>query len=340
MMLLSNRPLGSGLGDQAMFVDRRVELELLDRACRFGFSAAVTGSRGVGVTTLLNRHAADLSDAGAKVVWVRAAAEITGAGMFVEHVQAAAGVASRVPSEVAQGARMFFGHEEVPDVGSPRGLARIAKAIGEATVVVDGPLLSDVVLDVFGRWRDELWEYPKLRWVVHVEGIPSPADSFFDVTVDVGTLPAPAARELITRRLQTASGSEAEVVATLDARLDDLVERAGGVPRHLMDRLRLAVLEPAEHAAAVAHQVAAAEDLGEMAGRLARLLETADRPLSASDEELAMELGVSRGRLSQLLRELEDHGIVTGRRLAPDGPGRPRKGYALHTDEWVEEQGL
>jgi predicted ArsR family transcriptional regulator len=57
-------------------------------------------------------------------------------------------------------------------------------------------------------------------------------------------------------------------------------------------------------------------------------LENLERPVAASDAELLQRLGVTRERTTQVLKQLEQHGLVEGF-SEPAERGRPRKLYRL-----------
>ena len=54
-------------------------------------------------------------------------------------------------------------------------------------------------------------------------------------------------------------------------------------------------------------------------------------PVSASDKRLLDRLGWTRPRAAQVLKQLEDAGLLVVTEEAPDGPGRPRKLYAANS---------
>lgn len=171
--------------------------------------------------------------------------------------------------------------------------------------------------------------FPGLRWIVDAEHVPPPADAFFEMTLRVDPLDPESAMDLVARRLDAGGGRDREIVDRLRAWAPELVAQGDGIPRHLLGRLRTAAVESPARASAVAEIVASAGQFGETAERLAQLLAGTDQPLSASDEDLIDALGVSRGRLAQEFQQLEKRGLVEGRSLPADGPGRPRTGYQL-----------
>lgn len=340
--MLSSRPLSSSTADQELLVDRARELDVLARAHRLSLSVAITGEPGVGTTTLLNAHADWLrEDTADEVVVVRGAEAAEGASEFIRHVQAAAGVTFQRLSraEEARLAAADLGRQrtERVSVQGPTGLGSLAEAVdGNATVLVDGPVTSTVLSQVFGRWRDELWEFHQLRWVVNVGwsgGLEAPADAFFDSVLRVESLPPGFASRLLQLRIGRLEGEEEadpQELARMRAGVDEIVEQSGGNPARLMSGLRTLALEPPWRSHRISQLLGRAKEMG---GTHAMLVEamaaSPDEPVSASDTDLQDLLAVSRGRIATLLGDLEDEGLVERHQLRSDGPGRPRVGYHL-----------
>jgi len=105
--------------------------------------------------------------------------------------------------------------------------------------------------------------------------------------------------------------------------------QAGGNPRQALRALADAVVhdrDPAEALELRSRLLTAASDLGRPTGML--MAELLDRgQASPSDADLQAALGVTRSRLTQILRELLDHQLVTVASEQPDGPGRPKAVY-------------
>jgi hypothetical protein len=200
-------------------------------------------------------------------------------------------------------------------------------------IVGDGLRLVIVVDDVdaraghelFGRWRDELWELG-IQWVVCARPETAavlaqpPADAFFERTVQVGPLGARAGADLLRRRHRI---SQADALKIADA--------AQGNPRRMLDTARQHWVEDTPVKDVLATQARREETLhaiGRPAVMLARALRDSGGAASASDPELLQRLGWTRPRVVQVMAQLEDAGLVTASTVK-DGPGRPRKVYRL-----------
>lgn len=298
MLQLSSRPLRATSVDAALFVDRERELETLERALDLRLHSLLLGERGSGRTSLLHQLQARLEQAGVTV-------------RFVD------GGAAETPDEL----------------GAAVGLD--AEPPTETVVLLDGVRAPDVVHELFGRRRDELWELP-LRFVVSGEGaqraryLAPPADAFFDVVVELGELSPADAAELFRRRA-AAPGTEGDATAHALLAIADAL--AAGVsprtPRHLLAAARAALVggDPAGAVDALAAARARAAALGRPAALMFADL-VANGPASASDEALLDRLGWTRARAVQVLKQLEGAGLVRAEAEARAGQGRPRKLYA------------
>lgn len=297
MLQLSQRPLLSTDADAALFVGRQREVELLQRAADLGFNALVLGDRGAGVTSLLHRVERTLRQAGHEVAYIDA-------GTFEGH------------------------HDDLLNL-----VARITPVDG-AVVLLDGISHPSLVHTLFGQRRDELWELPH-QWFVagrtdrRSAYLEPPADAFFDAVVELDELTVDDATALLLRRAE-APGTEgepsAEVVRLVAVALAQQVNPR--TPRQLLAAAR-AVLLSGEEPSVIAGQLFAIQNQVASLGRPPTLLFNAlldIGPVSASDERLLDRLGWTRGRVVQVLKQLEEQGFVT----AIDdvrGPGRPRKLY-------------
>jgi hypothetical protein len=111
--------------------------------------------------------------------------------------------------------------------------------------------------------------------------------------------------------------------------LRNVASAADGNPRRIVSLARGALLggqSVDEVASARSQRRERARELGEAAGRLFAYLE-ANGGISASDERMLRELGWSRSRATQVLRELERAGLVEV--ASERGEKGRRKVYAL-----------
>ncbi|MCA1697543.1 MAG: ATP-binding protein [Actinobacteria bacterium] len=329
---LSARPLLASALDAELFVDRESELAGLERSARARLNALVVGERGVGKTSLLHQLERRLED------------DEELAPVFVEGARRA-----ERPEELlsllayrldADRARFSHLGEALQTVGRrpPRtptesllgGLGAIRDAIAQRErrplLILDELPSGEVANVLFGQLRDELWSVPA-TWVVAAEAgeqaalLRPPASAFFETVISLPPLPDGEALELLRRRM-----ADEQIPSAL---LLEVVAAGEGNPRRLVGIARDAVLEGRDVDDLAGAQAAVrdrARELGEAASRLVAYLE-ANGAASASDGRMLSELGWSRSRATQVLRELEQAGLVEP---ANDrGESGRRKVYAL-----------
>jgi hypothetical protein len=323
MIPLSQRPLLSTTADAALFVDRQREVDTLTRAVRLGLNALLLGQRGSGKTSLLHFVERRLRDEGTEVRFVEASR------------------ASTIDDLVALVSDAVRGTPREPSDDVLAGLRRLGEMARRQPFVllVDSIPRPALVHQLFGQQRDELWQLPFL-WFVSGNSadrngyLEPPADSFFDIVVELAELSVERAAELLVRR-STAPGAAGDAAAkVLREASSVLAERvAPRTPRQLLSAARSTLLGDEDPAATIdawdALQHRAAE-LGRPAAMLfAELMNTG--PASASDESLLERLGWTRGRVAQVLKQLDSEGLVVSTTEAR-GPGRPRKLYAVNSN--------
>jgi len=320
MLQLSQRPLSGSSVDQALFINRARELDELRRAVRHRFNVLLLGDRGAGKTSLLRRLAFDLNRETRSIEVIDATA-----------AQDAMAVIDLVEANLG-----------LPPLGDDAAerlhhLARGADETNVDTIVIDGLGDPMIVHQLFGRLRDELWELP-YRWIVAGQAesrdryLTPPADAFFDSIVTLDELSEEDAAELLRRRAHAVDPRDedaAEVVLGVAVQLARTITPRQ--PRHLLAAARDVLVKGEEDPTAWVNnwlglQVRASE-LGRPAALLfAELIDLA--PVSASDPILLERMGWTRSRATQVLRRLEEDGLVVARTETPDGPGRPRRVYS------------
>jgi hypothetical protein len=338
---LSGRPLRDTRGDRALFVDRDQAIDASEKTLRNGGNVLVVGARGSGKSSLLRMiaHRLGEEERRALVVDGRAAASTEeflallrdqlGAWATVPLGEAAATVAS------AAGAWLSSPHVVLRPTPTDtqtllrqlREIRRILPAEGETIVLVDEMPSPQSAHTLFGRLRDELWELP-LVWLVAADERDAglyrepPADAFWQRVITIPDLDKRAATELLRRRL----GEE----KLPDTVLQQLVEAAGGSPRRLISLAHDVFLGGADPAALLEHDRELQERIEQLPEPAKRLLAEveANGAASPSDEGLLKKLGWTRGRASQVFRELEQHGLVRSLER-PGTRGRPRRLYEV-----------
>ena len=327
---LSHRPLPAGSG---WYVRRPEPERLLGRALALGLNVAVVGDAGTGKTTLVLQVLADAGVADPRVLRI----DCHGLNAAETHRRLLEGfgwVDQGFHWEPKPGYEMAFGglvsatHKRVPNPPDPTRIDTgdidwLVREITDFTTpdeiagggielpviaVVEGPSVA-AVNAIFGQHRDRLWDLP-VQWIlVSRHPVASDAALFFEAQVPLDDLDAPAARDLLERRLDAAGQSNAAlvdaVVSQVPLRPRELIAAArDGLLRQDLggDRLRVQGVLTERAAALGRGQAMLMAELIALGGT------------HASDEEFLRRLGYSRSRVVALLNELQADGLVEARR--------------------------
>ena len=311
---MGQRPLTASDADHHLFADRSSELRRVRRALDLGLNAYVHGPPGSGRTSFLRQVERDRPEA----CYVRLYGFETLEDRLdqVERAVTGSNVLERPrPSPFALKA---FATTEVKAAPDPfRNLRRAVGPIGcePFRVVLVDDLGHKECHELFGRWRDGLWEMP-IQWVAagSASSLDPPADTFFDAVVALLPFDDEGLRELVRRR--AASGTPEEK-SLLMSRADSVIESvAPCTPRRALSVLRDLYLSD--------DLAEATRDLANLQSARASLKPTANKlldalihhgPTHAGDEQLLAEMGVTRSRVVQLLAELEADGFVIAQRV-------------------------
>lgn len=328
---LSSRPLLDTDPDHVLFGDRHQELSRLLTSVERRANVLLTGDRGSGKTSLLRQVAFEVRQHKPKdpapifVEGSLADDSVT----FLDLVRYRFGLDPLIhePGPI-QEALARMSSRGKPLVANSLQVARLVSSLREATdstqrvVLVDELPSSSVGQTIFGRLRDDLWQLP-ITWVVAVSSEASgyllepPADAFFEVVIDL----LPLSRDQQAAVLTARAGERGRKIAR---QLDE------GNPRRLITLAREALEGDGDPSALIKAQTDRdfqASRLGRSASMLIAELESLG-PVSASDETLLRRLGWTRSRAVQVLKQLEDAGLVKASSIK--GPtGRPRRVYRL-----------
>ena len=298
MLQLSGRALTASALDSELFVDREPELKAIERASRLRFNVYLEGQAGTGKTSLLRRVQARAEQPLAFV----SAASIGDFDELLVVLAKALGPAANY----------------VVEVGSGSLLERL-RAVTAGARTDTGPTILVDVLDprlrheLFGRQRDELWELP-IRWVVSGrDRLVPPADAFFEMQLRLELLGSNELHEMLERRAATGDEVERGRMLELAGSLPLLLAPAS--PRALLAAARSVMVSP-DPPAALRELRRQRDARVHLSGPGLRVLEALDAlgPTYAGDERLLREVGTSRSRVVQLLRELEEDGLVVASR--------------------------
>ena len=213
------------------------------------------------------------------------------------------------------------------------GVLRKAVATADAsgyTMLLDN-LGAGLLVEFFGRQRDELWEVP-LRWVVvgDASALEPPADTFFDSYLTLEPFGPDVIRDLLIRRGQHTAPEQQKLMQQVANTLPTLLGSA--TPRRVISTARAVVLDPnpESHLKHLREQEYSRLKLSATA-RLVLDALYACGPVHAGNEQLLKQVGTTRSRVVQLLKELEEAGLVSSFRAgkrklyAPArGDSRPR----------------
>jgi energy-coupling factor transporter ATP-binding protein EcfA2 len=327
-MLLQTRPLYDNVADSQFFVTPDAWDGVI-RALQRGLNVALVGARGVGKTTLLRQMQMVLRNNGERVVFVDATAAADTFEIAVRVRDALLGQ----PAPMVASARLAtsaFSADPAPLAGASRALAEVLREIGRTertTILVDASASAEAVFGLFGRMRDVLWQQEH-QWVVAIEetdratALKPPADAFFDSVVILQPWSINELVDLLARRADANSPWPRDL-------LIGAATGANGSPREALRVLSDALVHDRDASVlldARGRLLDHAAELGRPTGMLmAELLSRGQA--SPSDKDLQVSLGVTRSRLTQMLRQLLASELVTAESERGDGPGRPRIVY-------------
>lgn len=320
-MKLSGRPLFDNPVDAALFIDRD-EATRLESNCRDGVNTLVLGGRGIGKTSLMRNVLYRLRESDFPAVGVDAA-PAEGALDLLRLVTAALGRFRMASGSVNSATAAGLG-----EIGAILSELRGLRPEGETgdrrtAILVDLPAGNRTMHQLFGRFRDELWQLP-YTWIavgpneLRVDLLTPPADAFFEDVIQLQPLSLDQQVDLIARRL----GEEVEPWP--------LPPDGEGNPRRLLEVVRESVRSGESFERLLGGLLtrdAEVSALGHAASMLYAELDDYG-PASASDKAFLERLGWSRQRAAQVLKELEQANLVRAEFRRPEG-GRPRKVFSI-----------
>ncbi len=331
-MQLSQRPLTSSSADVELSIPHFDDLARgITDTVRRGRNVLVLGPRGAGRTSLLSliEHRLLVDD--------RAAFRRVDAGPWSDtreliwSILAALGRDPRGPTtRVADPVGRFLNplaprEIEVPAPVNERDAGRIVEAARE--VAGSEPLVflldnvdPDVAHDLFGRFRDTLWAAP-VTWVATGDAarqgyLEPPADVFWERVEWLQPLSPSEVAALLRRRIDVASPDDPDIPAVTELMEVAATQTGEWTPRDVIRAAADAADGGSSRAAFSNVERLGRADAagGRSAAMLLAELDQLGRPAHAGDPELMARTGLSRPRLTQLLRVLLDAGLVkTGR---------------------------
>jgi energy-coupling factor transporter ATP-binding protein EcfA2 len=320
-MELSGRPLFDNPLDHRLFVERP-EAGRIEANCRDGVNTLLLGERGMGKTSLLNHVLFNLREHEFPAVGVSGEPAENSLDLLRLIVVALGRVQLReTPLDMHAVAGLGEVGETLRLLDGLRGDGRAGQ---RTAILVDLPPGKKGLQQLFGRFRDEIWQLP-YTWVVaapnelRMDLLSPPADAFFEDVVQLGSLTAEQQAELVSLRLDPGESTPWRLGSDDEAN-----------PRRLLEIVRTSVRtdqSPSDLVAALAEREKDVAKLGRSASMLYAELEDYG-PASASDAGFLDRLGWSRQRAAKILLELEGAGFVTSE-YRSTGTGRPRRIFAI-----------
>jgi energy-coupling factor transporter ATP-binding protein EcfA2 len=325
---LSGRPLYANAADERLYVPRSDVEARIERSIERDLNTLLLGERGAGKTTLLQHllFRARQDSSRPRTVYVDASIARSALDV-IDLLRDALGMPPHIGENVTAGLRAIAKPGAAGARDATLLLQRLAplRDVSDAVVLLDGLASGGIAHTLFGRLRDELWALP-LTWIVGADPgqrsqfLTPPADAFFETVVVLPPLDPREQIDVLKRRLPREWRS-----------VEGLAGEDHGNPRQLLSAARAALVNhrPIEEVLeAHAERRTRAASLGRSASTLYAELESLGRPVAASDEELLGRLGVTRERASQVLKQLENHGLLESF-TEPAERGRPRKLFRI-----------
>lgn len=287
----------------------------------------------MGSTSLVRQHQRRLEDTGRTSYYINAgwAEDMT---ELVKEIRLSVAGPRPPGDQLALAVSRVFVQEGDDRIRDLRALsARVSEAEGQRPIIIlDEMHAPELVHELFGRYRDDIWQMP-FRWVVcgqatrRSQYLEPPADAFFDSVLTLGPLDTAASRDLLQARLAGADTDDGEAKVRIISNRDRIIRQGGGNPRQILAAARDVVLRSSEETVVADRLVASAAELGATESLAVRYL-IRHGPTSASDEKLLESLDITRARATQVLRRLEDAELVHASNEKASHLGRPRKLYA------------
>ncbi len=314
--MLTKRPLLDTAADQELFVADESRQRAIEAAFKHR-NTLVVGEPGSGKTSLLYQIRGNANRTSELPRAVLVDARLAGDAYELVDLLARECADAGWLEEVAR-----------PDRDDPFGLVsqirRLRDAPEGSMILIDDPD-TEQAATLFGRLRDELWQLGVWFVVAVNVGIygalkQPPANAFFDTVVRLEPLDPKAAVDMLRRREHRGELEEVNrpPSSAMQPRAVLLDAEAGPSSARHDGELQGKLLTVAEQAAGRS----GAALLQEIWNRGA---------VSASDAGLQRSLGVTRTRLTQLLKELERAGTLVASSQPGAGTiGRPRTLYDLN----------
>lgn len=307
MLQLGERSLTASEADGGLFANREAELAAAERALDLGFNVYVSGRAGSGKTSFLQRLKARREH----TLFLN----LIRVGDFATLVhRLAAAIDPRLDTVSYQAQKLVDDPKRaLPGFRGPDRLSDLRDALpaqsSPPTMLLDN-LSPELRHELFGRQRDELWQFA-LQWVVvgDTPVLDPPANSFFEASISLEPFGPNAIRDLLVRRGRDGTPQQQRLMHEIASTLPDLVGSA--TPRWVMVTARAVLLSPDPQS--YLKQLRDHRYSHHALSATARLVMDALHGIGAAhagNEQLLEQVGTTRSRVVQILKELEEAGLV------------------------------
>ena len=307
VMQLGERSLTASEADGRLFTDRDAELAAAERALGLGFNVYVSGPAGSGRTSFLQRLRAHREN----TIFLNLARVSDFAGLIFRlavsidpRLDTISYQAQKLVEDPKRASLGFRGPDRLGDLREA-----LSARSSPPTMLLDN-LDSGLRHELFGRQRDELWQFA-LQWVVTGDTpvLDPPANSFFEASITLEPFDRAAIRDLLLRRSEGGTPQENELIQEIADTLPGLLGPT--TPRRVMSTARAVLLspDPKSNLRQLRDHRHSHHELSATA-RLVLDSLYAVGPAHAGNEQLLRQVGATRSRVVQVLRELEEARLV------------------------------
>jgi energy-coupling factor transporter ATP-binding protein EcfA2 len=332
-MPLRDRPLLVGGIDRDLYVPRPELEHALGQSVDAGRNVLLIGPPGSGKSTTMRKLAADLSERKRRGILVLASPASSSEDLLALVRSELLPLSGGMPGEVTRTELLRNVSRDVPVIS----LIDAARQLGQAdgtVIMLDGPVRSEIVYELFGRLREELWALPH-QWVLALRTNQSaaarkpPADAFFPQLIEIPPLQPAEIRNLLERALSEDDlrTVRAELANHGELPLRDYPSEMR-YPRDVVNLAHRALAGTLHSGDVELRRATLAADLGRSASMALAEIEALARPVSAGDDEFLGRMGWTEAHARRLLAQMERGGVLSSISDATLGsPGRPRKLY-------------
>lgn len=325
--------------DRDLYVPRPQIEHALSRSLAAGRNVLLVGPPGSGKSTALRKLTADLRDDRRRHLLVLASTARTTEELLalIRSELFPLGLERAVADDLRTGASR--GQHGESTVLTLIDAVRTLDRVEDTVIMLDGPLSPEIVHELFGRLREELWGLPH-QWVLALRNDQSaaarkpPADAFFPEVIELPPLQRDQVDDLLDRALTDEELLRVQAALTSpDARASADLLNGVHYPRDVVNLAHRALAGKLDSSTGELRRRELAAGAGRSTLVALAEMEALRRPISAGDAEFLERTGWTEAHARRLLAQMEHIGLVSSiADTTAATPGRPRKLYVLKID--------